>query len=297
MTARFVLLSLDMDFMGAGRAPEPFLSQLDDLRALKELHPDTALPSVCADPRREGVTELVKQCIEEHGFSGIKLYPPLGFYPFDNRLDGVYAYAEAKGVPIIAHCSRGGVHLKSVQLYDVSPHPLNPSLRFKREAAAKLADHFANPRNYAQVLVKFPKLKVCLAHLGGADEWSKYLGDTWSFGTRQFTDPRDVSSWFTPEAWLCDESWLSIVMNLVRAYPNVYADSSYTSVLPWSQPLLKVLVNTSDLRSRILFGTDFYMVRMAATERVYSVNVRGYLGETDFMQIAHFNSLEFIRPT
>jgi hypothetical protein len=38
--------------------------------------------------------DLVKKHIEERGFQGIKVYPPVGFYPFDKNLHPILEYAE-----------------------------------------------------------------------------------------------------------------------------------------------------------------------------------------------------------
>jgi hypothetical protein len=60
--------------------------------------------------------------------------------------------------------------------------------------------------------------------------------------------------------------------------------------------MISVLVSNPLYRSRILYGSDCYMVQMDKSERSFSVNVRGYLGETDFRQIAQENPREFLAP-
>jgi hypothetical protein len=57
-----------------------------------------------------------------------------------------------------------------------------------------------------------------------------------------------------------------------------------------------VLVNNPLFRTRILYGSDCYMVQMDKSERSFSVNVRGYLGEANFRQIAQDNPREFLAP-
>ena len=255
---RFVLLPIDMDFMNAGSAKRDYLTQLEDLRALKGLHPETALPFVCADPRREGVTELVRSHVLAHGFAGIKLYPALGFYPSDPRLDGVYAFAEEYQVPIITHCSKGGIRLVGER------HP----------------QQFTAPIQYIEVLKRFPKLKLCLAHFGGDGEWAAYLQQA-----RHLPMP--------------EQTWVSQIINLLYnehpRHPNLYTDISYTASNREVMPMLKVLVNDPKLRERILFGSDFFVVRQEVTEREFSIRMRGFLGEEDFWQIANTNPTRFLR--
>ena len=51
------------------------------------------LPFAAVDARRPGVVEETKRLIEEDGFRGIKLYPPLGYHPNDPLLRPLYAFA------------------------------------------------------------------------------------------------------------------------------------------------------------------------------------------------------------
>ena len=59
-------------------------------------------------------------------------------------------------------------------------------------------------------------------------------------------------------------------------------------------PMLKVLVNDPKLRDRILFGSDFFVVRQEVTGREFSIRLRGWLGEEDFWQIAETNARRFL---
>jgi predicted TIM-barrel fold metal-dependent hydrolase len=186
----------------------------------------------------------------------------------------VYRIAEERQIPILAHCTRGGVYSRCQITDDMRVHPItNDTLEGKSNA--DFTENYTNPVNYNWVLEKFPDLKVCLAHFGGGDEWYKYLRDPWpSVDTK--------------------ESWLSTIMNLIREYPNVYTDISYTAYDRDLLPFLKVLVNNPGLREKILYGSDIYMVQLKGTEREFSINLRGYLGEEDFRQIAVTNPERFL---
>lgn len=102
---QFILLPMDMEFMAAGKPPGDFYTQMQDLAEIKDNHKKTALPFVFVDPRRitadpdffryhsdaktgKIILEpcFIKTYIEDHGFSGFKIYPALGYYPFDARL-------------------------------------------------------------------------------------------------------------------------------------------------------------------------------------------------------------------
>jgi predicted TIM-barrel fold metal-dependent hydrolase len=273
---KIVSLAMDFEHMCAGDAPKDYTSQLQEMREIKS-DPELSeifIPFIGADPRREGLFELVRDHIDNHGFGGIKIYPPLGFFPFDERLDEVYRFAEERQIPILAHCTRGGVYSRCKITDDMRVHPITNE-PMDGKSNADFTENYTTPSNYKWVLEKFPNLKICLAHFGGGDEWYKYLRDPW------------------PSADTI-ESWLSIIMNLIRAYPNVYTDISYTAYDKELLPFLKVLVNTHGLREKILYGSDIYMVQLMGTEREFSIYLRGYLGEEDFHQIAVTNPERFL---
>lgn len=116
----FVVLSMDMDYMEAGKPTVPYLEQLEELRVIKQRKKNTFLPFLFLDPRRVEATqnELKNQNYENYAkhllhtqqFDGIKLYPALGYYPFDNHLVEMYKFALEHEIPIIiTHCIEGTV--------------------------------------------------------------------------------------------------------------------------------------------------------------------------------------------
>ena len=277
---RFVALPLDMDYMkddrGTGKPPQDYLSQLDELRSLKAetAYEEVLIPFVCADPRRPDVFEVVKTYLEEYGFGGIKLYPPLGYYPFDERLGDVYAYAQDHQIPIVTHCTRGGVYYKGTITQEMRAHPKTgehlPERRHKH-----FTDHYTDPRNYEYVLDKYEDLKLCVAHYGGEDEWHRYLNDPWPNPSTR-------------------ESWLSVISGLIRNHRNVYADISFTAHNERFWPLIKVLMNTDGLRDKIIYGSDFYVVRKEVTEREFSLKLRAAIGEDEYRKMAVANAQSFL---
>ncbi|NML71694.1 hypothetical protein HHL23_18100 [Chryseobacterium sp. RP-3-3] len=66
------------------------MKQLDELKALKRIKSKTCLPFVFADPRRirddHTYFDVIRNCITNEGFRGIKTYPALGYYPFDKDI-------------------------------------------------------------------------------------------------------------------------------------------------------------------------------------------------------------------
>ncbi len=267
---RFVALSMDMDRMGAGDTPQPFLAQLKELAELKVDHGDQIIPFVAADARRPNVSDLVRTQIEDNGFRGIKLYPPLGFAPFGERLQGVYTYAEQNEIPIITHCSRGGIYFKGEITEEMRLHPRTGEMSTSEDRREIFAQ-YSEPQNYRQVLEEFPKLKLCLAHYGGDKEWRRHLSD--------------------PEN---PESWLNVISDLIAGHENVYADISFTAHEPDFFSLIGEIMETEKLREKILYGSDFYMVRLEASDNEFMMNLREAIGDDAFRQMAVINPVKFL---
>ncbi len=285
---QFIVLPMDMAYMGAGNVEKSLHVQHRDLAELRETHYPNIIPFVAVDPRRDGLLETVRYWVEERSFRGLKLYPPLGFYPFDERLDPIYAYAEANNLPVMAHCARSGIYDYHPITDDKLTHPLTgaklPLLKRK-----DFCDVYADPDNYRPILEKFPNLRICLAHFGGSGEWRKYLDEPWY--------PADQTADITIEQ--PKKSWLSKIKDMicVEGYRNLYTDISYT-LFTNSQDnfaILKVLLEDTNLAHRVLFGSDYYMIeRERSPERRMPFRLRAHLGEEKFRLIAQDNPRAYL---
>ena len=114
LDTQFIVLPMDMRGMRRGRSRQNIREQHLELKALADKYPDQIIPFVHIDPRSQTAfsgpepVEFIKE-FHEAGFKGIKLYPPLGYSPQDELLRPIYAYASEHDLPIMTHCSRGGV--------------------------------------------------------------------------------------------------------------------------------------------------------------------------------------------
>jgi predicted TIM-barrel fold metal-dependent hydrolase len=88
--------------------------------------------------------------------------------------------------------------------------------------------------------------------------------------------------------------WYSIICSLILQYPNVYADVSYILHDSAIQPLLKQTMLNPNLKKRILFGTDFYVVRNHKSEKNLLADMLTNLSEEEFSQMARSNPREFL---
>lgn len=259
---RFVVLPMDMAFMDAGKVPKDLNAQHAELAILRNDYPDNIIPFAAVDPRRKGVDKMLQKLVEKDKFKGVKIYPPLGYRPNDPVLmKKIYPYCLKKNLPVMTHCSRGGV-------------------RHKSEPTATTTG-YADPDNCVSIMEKFPKLRFCLGHFGGQDDWEKYLSDEW----------HDNSS-------PTDKSWLAKIIDIVGSgkYPNLFVDISYTIFsFKENASLLKVLLQNPNFRMQVLFGSDFYMAEQEKfRERRLSIDLRAFLGEDLFWQIAHANPVRYL---
>ncbi len=294
-SAKFGVLSVDFDYMGAGKAKYNFMQQLEDLAALKRKpeYKDNLLPFICVDPRRPNILELVKEYIEVHNFAGIKLYPALGFFPTDPRLYPVWEYAEKHQIPITTHCiPKNKSHFRT-KITDDMIEKAKEIKTFDRKEARKqydFAQYLNHPHWYRELLKDFPDLKLNIAHFGGNEEWDKYL------------DSPRLSKSLDPEYLADAADWYSQIRDLIENHKNVYSDISFTVYDDRLYPLLKNLVNshsrrpnTYPIKEKVLFGTDFYMLQKDYRERRFGIELRGYLTDEEYWLIAERNPKRFLQ--
>lgn len=127
--SKFVILPMDMEFMHAGPVNISYLEQMQEVLRLKANNPNTALPFIFIDPRRvraqnaddpflsfntskpNAITlnECKVDAYFKGGCVGIKIYPALGYYPFDKDLLTLWLYCAQQDIPITTHCSVGPI--------------------------------------------------------------------------------------------------------------------------------------------------------------------------------------------
>lgn len=279
---RFVVLPMDFTEMKRGNPKEDYLKQLQQLAELKRdpNYNDIIYPFIAVDPRRPDLLNLVKEYIEVHKFKGIKLYPSLGYFPDDPRLMPIYEYANQNKLPITAHCIPENAVYYSGQITNQDKQKaLNINPQFKFKGNSKFTRYYNHPLNYVPILEKFKDLKINLAHFGGNEEWDKYLNESWDNAA-------------TPNPY--DESWYSIIKNMLEKYQNLYSDISFTVSDVKLFPLLKITLQNDEVKNQILFGSDFYMLEKNVTERRFSIDVRGYLDKSDYELISNINPEKFL---
>jgi predicted TIM-barrel fold metal-dependent hydrolase len=277
---RFVVLPMDMELMNAGPVRESIAIQHAQLAALRDTYPELVIPFAAADGRHDDTVERTIDLIENHGFRGIKLYPPIGCHPNDPGLRPLYDYAVEHRIPVLTHCSRpASVQYRGEPTERMRTDPVTGErLNLDRE---QLLTRFTDPDAYLPILDARPELTICLAHFGGAGDWQAFLDDPWDEGSA-----------------IGKKSWMAKVRDMITSgkYPNLYTDIAYTVFASDEYLyLLEVLLSNHQLRRRVLFGSDFYVVENAELEeRERSVRVRAVLGEELWQAIAHDNPQAFL---
>lgn len=190
------------------------------------------------DPTQPGWEDEMKHGHQELGLRGIKLLPMYaGFRPDEARLDPLWAYASEQGLPVLLHT---GTTFISVA-------PLECTL----------------PRHLDPVAIRYPEVKIILAHLG-----HPYEGEC---------------------------------VAVIRKHRNVYADISALHYRPHQLYHSLMLVQEYGVWDKVLFGTDYPFTTAAATVRDlltlserFAVSESGQLSRPALEALIHRPSLALL---
>lgn len=253
-----VVLPMDIIDKKAGkREKKLFLKQMEDTRRQAMRYPGRILPFAKVNPARSDSFDLFCNAIEEGACVGLKLYPSLGYRIRGGVMDEVLRFCEEKAVPVLLHCNDTGFR-KSPQ-----------------------AARFCDPKEWIPVLDTHASLKVCFAHFGG-----------------QTQDGKPV--WTHPG--LPEESWAAAILDLMKRYPGrVFADLSYhweqneddEAAKNYRNNLLAVL-SDEHFRDQVLWGTDFHLLRLDATDTDYTESFVSLVGDDHFARLSRANPARYL---
>lgn len=362
--------------------------QMEGVLTIKQRAQDknTFHPFVFADPRRmtdpryfdytveetTGDVTLVKGCLmqeylEDHKFAGIKMYPALGYYPFEEVLLPLYKYCVQRNLPIMTHCIKGTIFYRGKKKPEWDTHPIFTEGKIDKASKQELDDddkvdfdfnasyidaedhtlhlnqvknidfcnNFTNPLNYLcvleeallqQVVAKstdpriqtifytstkqwrkdgLKNLKLCFAHFGGDDQWKRFLESDRDNYTSQLLLKPDKGIDFFKNAqgdpspgklayiWKYVD-WYTSICSIMLQYNNVYADISYILHDAVILPLLKQTLSNPNLKEKVLYGSDFYVVRNHKSDKAILADMRAGLTEQEFDQIARYNPRAYL---
>lgn len=360
---QFIVLPMDMEFMDAGKVKPigNYQIQMEKLKKIKLKNPDIIHPFVFVDPRRDNVGSIpllkwknsegkviledcfIKDYIEKSNFAGFKIYPALGYFPFDEKLLPLWKYAADNNLPIMTHCIRGTIFYRGNKKKEWYYHPIIKDVKSADEYMLLSKSYnidysvdFTHPLNYLCLLDPFllkewikkcnkpelfdlfgysektdslksnlSNLKICFGHYGGDDEWKKFterdrdnyshkmVGHSKGIEFLNTKNP-DLSYGGLMDIWK-NADWYSIISSLIMQYPNIYADLSYIIHEQEIFPLLKQTLNNPALKEKILFGTDFYVVRNHNSEKGLLAETMASLSTEEFDLIARENPINYLK--
>jgi predicted TIM-barrel fold metal-dependent hydrolase len=131
------------DYMRCGFASNEVVAEA--VRA----HPDRLLGNVYLDPRDPAARDTFRR-YRDLGFRAVKLFPPAGFDPSQERFFDLYAEIESAGLPVLAHAGQTNIRIL-------------PSREGERAATDT---RFAHPMNFDPLARLFPGITWVLAHMG-----------------------------------------------------------------------------------------------------------------------------------
>jgi predicted TIM-barrel fold metal-dependent hydrolase len=224
---------------------------------------------VAFDPRRKGALELVKYALEL-GFVGVKIYPSMGYRPYDTRpeiheaLDGLYAYCAVERVPILTHCGAGD--FESWPGYATYSRPDGD-----------------DDEGWDKVLEAYPDLILCFGHSGEG-----HNHNVEAICTMRPGEESDYPGWYDPYAqWkhpevkgaLHPRCWPATVLDLMGRYEHCYGDLSFLPAVIEDQDtadqvrdhLVRIAGqhNADSLFARLMFGSDWHMPELLGNTAHY----------------------------
>ncbi len=249
-----IVVALMMNIADGGNSDnEIFQKQGDDTVRQAERYPGRILPFYAFHPHRPDAMRLFqKEFFDTQGndkparFVGLKLYPSLGYQVTDQSVQKVLEYCDQLDLPVLMHCSKGGFYYK------------------------KKFISYSDPCHWEKILGSFEgKLKICFAHFGGegefneggAEEQSKW----WRTIKRLMVKFNQNPACKSPSGGVYKE-------RSVRVFADI---SSHTSVVENPEMLksyklvLDQFLGDNTLASGVLWGSDFWVNRMACRETTY----------------------------
>lgn len=262
--------ALMMDFKhgwGVKRLGKSMSDQIDELVKLAKEKP--VLPFLFCDPRRasdkgdENLYALFKKAFHNNaGFFGVKSYPSLGYHPNDFRLWPIYHLCEENNIPIVSHCGGNKISTAEVPFKAFNG---KEKVWYYGKNRKEISYQLNDPKNWEPVLEQFPKLKLNIAHFGSSETWSTV-----------HPAPEDVDPQNRKET----------IMDLMRKYPNVYADFSYTIVNKEATNNFKTYLSANEIvKNRALYGSDFWVIYFGGDHKKKQKEFLDRIGEENLIKI------------
>lgn len=207
-----------------------------EVAAYARRHPDKLIGFLSVDPTQSGWQEELREGCEDLKLKGIKLLSMYaGFRPNQPELDYLWNYAVKHNLPVLLHTGTTFV----------DKAPLECTL----------------PRHLDDVAIRFPDVKIIMAHLS-----HPYEGEC---------------------------------VAVIRKHPNVFADCSALHYRPFQLYHSLMLVQEYGVWDKLLFGTDYPFTTVSASiagikalNRMLEGTALPRLSETMIDKMLNRNSLQ-----
>ncbi len=131
---------LPLDWGNVFGLPEMDIVKQNEVYAkLSKTHSDKIISFFTIDPIRENGSQYFQKAVKDWGMKGLKLYPPTGFFPFDDICMPFYKTCLNYGLPVVFHGTTS---------------PISPI-------------EYCHPDGFKKLADKLPELKIVIAHSGG----------------------------------------------------------------------------------------------------------------------------------
>jgi len=270
-------------------------------------------------------------------FVGIKLYPPLGYSPKDTTLFQLFKVCSDKNIPVLSH--QGGIRthteFQKVELKEwdidngqrVIKQRTTPDLFIKSGVGqldnfrqiSNIPAIFMNPKSWEEVFVQYPKLKVCLAHMGDNLHWKEFreifavlkshgihfnsqtiekLHEQVNSAANGFSAA--IKKKLSDVLTLLATNYVYSTLCLISTYDNVYTDISYAFVIKENMTVITELAFDSKWRNKILFGSDFFMTAVEKEgnfSKKPTMILKKMMDTKDpslWQQISYYNTIKYL---
>ena len=227
--------------------------------------------------------ELVKDAIENHGFLGVKLYPPMGFRAWNNGKGDIAFSSVVKAFvsqgfsgPIGDHQLGGLIDKELEKLYRYCADQGVPILAhaYNSNQAEECTGWRASPQYWSEVIENFSTpekpLRLCLGHFGSFSAHTKFSACKDAFGAK---------------------AWEIIVGSIIASGKgsHVFADLSYLSEVLDRSPSGQKTLNTmakqfqsfvatyDEAVEHICYGSDWIMLGLESGHERYHLAVGEFL--------------------
>jgi predicted TIM-barrel fold metal-dependent hydrolase len=271
------VIALTLDITKDGDDNGQYQKQVDDTAEMVYDYPGRLFPFFSVNPKRNSalgsdVRTMMEHALTRQGYVGVKLYPATGYKIDRADMKPIFQYCSERRVPMLVHCNKGGFTASKEWVKQSDPAVWVGKQFIERIGGDPAI--WTNSQAGKGILERHNDLAICFGHFGGP----------------------------APLAGVPDEDpWFEKILVLMEHFPHVYADISYHTTA-MEQPALRPayfrnlakLIDHPVYGDRILWGTDYMLVRQQLKETSHWAYFRKYLSKTRFAKIAETNPIRFL---